>query len=624
MSRPDADLVALAEAHGVEPTYVDVQDEEHEAEPDVLRAILALLDVPADEPADALRATHVARWQTPLDAVTVAWDGRGTLRLRRPVTAPPGEVHLQREDGAEQAISVDAEPTRTEEVEGVRYGEWHVSLRHLPVGVHHVRLDDAAAALVVAPSVLPPRGGRTHQWGVFAPLYAVRDDRGGPIGDLTSLGSLADWAAGCGADWVATLPLLPGTYGDDPVDPSPYRPLTRLAWNELYVYPARLPELDATDVLSAPADPATVDWANVAGEVHALLARAVERLSDRRRSELEVFLAARPELAGYARFRSEGQAAVELLHAYAQWVLHDQLVDRAHTLSARGQAMYLDLALGVHPDGYDAAVHADAFAGGASVGAPPDDFFTEGQNWGFAPPHPERARTGAHPYLRACLDHHLGVARMLRLDHVMGLHRLWWVPEGAAATSGAYVRYAADEQYAVLALAATRHEAEIVGENLGTVPPEVDEALAAHGLVGMWPLQLAVPAGDRSPPPGSFATLNTHDMAPFAAFWAEGGEPQAAVAERAGGASDPAEALSALLADLGAGPARHVQVSLEDLWLETRAQNQPGTGAGAGNWSGRAARTLGEIAADPEVVATVDGLEAARRTADTLSERSAS
>jgi 4-alpha-glucanotransferase len=560
-------LATLAEAHGIETTWVDVRGREHEVDEDVVRALLDHLGGDAGGG---------------LEPVTVAWDGRAELAVPASVT----EVVLTFEDGAEQAHAVE---------DGGR-----VSLAHLPVGVHQVHAGDEVGTVIAAPSAMPTRAGRSRQWGVFAPLHAVRDGRDAPIGDLTALRALGTWATDRGADWVATLPLLPAAYDEDPVDPSPYRPLTRLAWNELYLDPARLPELDAEEVLPPPLDGDSVDWATVAKEVEALLTRAVDRLSDRRRAELEIFLAARPELAGYARFRGRHAPALELVHAYAQWALHDQLEEVAESV-----VLYLDLPLGVHPDGYDATVHASTFATGVTVGAPPDDLAPDGQDWGFAPPHPERARAGGHPYLRACLDHHLGPARMLRLDHVMGLHRLWWIPPGASPEDGAYVRYPAEEQYAVLALAAARHGAEIVGENLGTVPPEVDEALTAHGLVGMWPYQLA----DGEPPAGSLAVLNTHDMPPYAAWRAE--HPDAPLIE-------------AVLADLGAGPARHVQVSLEDLWGETRPQNVPGTGPEAANWRRRAARTLPEVAADPEVEATLDGLEAARRTAQTRTERSAS
>jgi 4-alpha-glucanotransferase len=620
VSGTDQDLVALARANGVAPSYLDVNDEEQHASPEVLRAVLEHLGVTAGSPDDVRRE----RWTTTLEPVTVAWEGRGTLVVRGPLDRPPTGVELRFEEGAEQTLPVNGEPAQVEEVDGRKLGEWHVPLAHLPAGVHHAAVGDAQAVVLAAPTMAPPRRGRHLQWGVFAPLYALRDARGGPVGDLSSLAELAGWAHRRGADWVATLPLLPCAYEDDPVDPSPYRPLTRLAWNELYLDPARLPELDDQELLPPPADEDVVAWGHLAGEVHGLLARAVDRLSDRRRAELEVFLAARPDLAAYARWRGGGQDAIELLHAYAQWALHDQLADLSRGLDERGQALYLDLPLGVHPDGYDATVHADAFARGVSVGAPPDSFFGDGQDWGFSPLHPQRTRADGHAYLRACLDHHLGPARMLRLDHVMGLHRLWWIPDGASAADGAYVAYPAEEQYAVLTLAAARHGAEIIGENLGTVPPEVDEALAEHGIAGMWPLQLAVPAGDTAPPAGSLAVVNTHDMAPFAAFWAEGGEPRDAVVEFAGGETDPAAVLDTVLVELGTGPARHVQVSYEDLWLEDRPQNQPGTGAEAGNWTRRAARTIEEVAGDPEVEAIVDDLEAARRTADTLSERSAS
>jgi 4-alpha-glucanotransferase len=607
-----SDLHELARELGVEVTWTDVHDEEHTVDDDVLRGVLAQLGAPVDsfaEASDAVRARRIARWQQAVDVVTVAWDGRGTLEVRGPAAAPPPGVRLVHEDGAEDDLLVETDPVAVEDVDGVARARWRVPLAHLPAGVHHVRVGDASGVLVVAPSVLPPRPGRRRQWGVFAPLHALRDDRQGPVGDLTTLRSFADWAARHGADWVATLPLLASCYEGDPVDPSPYRPLTRLAWNELHLDTGRLPELDGVERPAQSVDEREVDWAAVNGDVHGLLARAIDRLSDRRRAELDVFLAARPHLAEYARWRGGGQDSVELLHAYAQWALDEQLAELTRALDERGQALYLDLALGVDPDGFDVVAHPEAFATGASVGAPPDEFFTAGQDWGFPPPHPEGARVGGHPYLRACLDHQLSVARMLRLDHVMGLHRLWWIPDGAAADQGAYVHYAADEQYAVLALAAARHGAEVVGENLGTVPPGVDDALEAHGLVGMWPYQLAVPAGDTEPPRGWLATLNTHDMAPYAAWGAE--HPDAPRVETA-------------LATLGASEARHVQVSLEDLWGETEPQNVPGTGPEAGNWRRRAARTLAEVAADPEVDATLAGLETARRRAEDRIERSAS
>jgi 4-alpha-glucanotransferase len=546
-----SDIRELAEARGVETTWVDVRGAEHEVDEDVLRALLDHLEEPDGRV---------------LGPVVVAWDGRAEVAV-----PPVDEVVVRFEDGAEQAVVVE---------------DGRAVLAHLPAGVHRLRAGTAEATVLAAPSVLPRVGGRS--WGVFAPLYALRDGRDVPVGDLTALGELGRWATARGAAWVATLPLLPVDYETDPVDPSPYRPVTRLAWNELHLDLARLPELGPDDVLPVPADPGHVDWAILAKEVTSLLTRAVQRLSDRRRAELELFLAARHEIAGYARFRGRGSPTLTLVHGYAQWALHDQLDELSRDVD-----LYLDLPLGVHPDGYDATVHASTFATGVTVGAPPDDLAPDGQDWGFAPLHPQRARCGGHPYLRACLEHHLGVARMLRLDHVMGLHRLWWIPPGASPTEGAYVRYPADEQYAVLSLAAARHRAEIVGENLGTVPPEVDATLHTRGLVGMWPYQLA----DGPPRADDLAVLNTHDLPPYAAWRAE---------------HPGAPPLADVLAQLGASAARHVQVSFEDLWGETRPQNVPGTGPEAANWRRRAARTLPEVAADAGIDAVLARLDTER------------
>src|SRR5690606_27044500 len=139
-------------------------------------------------------------------------------------------------------------------------------------------------------------------------------------------------------------------------------------------------------------------------------------------------------------------------------------------LRARGQRLYLDLPLGVHPAGYDVWSRRELFAGGASAGSPPDAFFSLGQNWGFPPLRPDALRETGHAYvidvLRATLRH----AGMLRIDHVMALHRLFWIPAGMEARDGVYVRYPAEELYAVHCLESARHAAVIVGEDLGTVP----------------------------------------------------------------------------------------------------------------------------------------------------------
>ena len=281
------------------------------------------------------------------------------------------------------------------------------------------------------------------------------------------------------------------------------------------------------------------------------------------------------------------------------------------------------------------------FVTGAAAGAPPDPFFNKGQNWGFPPMHPERMREQGYAYWRAVLQTQLRYAGVLRLDHVMGLHRLYFIPSGVAATDGVYVRYHEAELYAVLALESQRHRATIVGEDLGTVPAEVRRAMAAHGVRRMFVVQFE--AADHAQRPlgavaaHAVASLNTHDMPPFRAYWEtrdadlrkelgliDDADVEAARAARRRTAAalsrmlcahhdlDARAARNALLEYLARSQADIVLVNLEDLWLETEAQNVPGTSTERPNWRRRLRLTLEEMRNDPEVNAVLTAIERAR------------
>ena len=146
------------------------------------------------------------------------------------------------------------------------------------------------------------------------------------------------------------------------------------------------------------------------------------------------------------------------------------------------RGLYLDYPLGVNPNGYDAQKYSHVFAKGVSVGSPPDLFFTKGQNWGFAPFDPDAIREHHHDYFRAAISMHASHASVLRIDHVMGLHRLFWIPEGAEPKDGVYVRYPENELYAILCIESNRHRCAVVGEDLGTVPHYVPAMMKKHGL----------------------------------------------------------------------------------------------------------------------------------------------
>ncbi len=399
-------------------------------------------------------------------------------------------------------------------------------------------------------------------WGVFLPLYALSTRASWGAGDLSDLGRLIDWTAGLGGGVVATLPLL-AAYLEEPCEPSPYSPASRLFWNELYLDPRACPELDA-----APAARRLVDSPELRREVEALRAaplvdyprlmalkrRVCEEMAHRffsrpsaRQEELARFVKAKPEVETYAAFRAvldrrgeawprwperlrEGALAAadydeedRRYHLWVQWAMSEQMRALALDARRRGPGLYLDLPLGAAGDSYDVWRQPRLFARDATAGAPPDTFFTKGQDWGFPPIDPERQRRQGYAHLVDCLRHHLEHAGMLRIDHVMQLHRLFWIPRGMGAADGVYVRYPAEELYALLSLESHRHRAAIVGENLGTVPPEVGEAMGRHGILGMYVAQYELQPGNegrlRTPPADSAASLNTHDMPPFAAFW---------------------------------------------------------------------------------------------------------
>ena len=384
-----------------------------------------------------------------------------------------------------------------------------------------------------------------------------------------------------------------------------------------------------------------------------------------RRAALEKYVEGNPELRDYGVFRAVGERrraawqtwpaplregavtpsdfdpAAAGYHYYVQWLAQEQLQGLATGARANGPGLYLDLPLGVNASGYDAWRYPQAFAPDTAAGAPPDPFFAKGQNWGFPPLHPERIRNGGYPYVRAYLHHHMNLAGILRIDHMMGLHRLYWIPHGAAAQEGVYVSYRAEELYAVFVLEAHRHGTLLVGEDLGTVPEEVPPMMARHNIYRMYVMQYqAQPKDEALSPifPGAVASINTHDMPTFAAFWKgldiddrhDLGlfDDEAAAAEhvrrremiarieadlRRHGflkeKNDPLAVLRACLNFLATGPGRVALANVEDFWMEEHPQNVPGTWRERPNWMRRAKHLLEEFTKMPAVLEALRELD---------------
>ncbi|WP_245607272.1 4-alpha-glucanotransferase [Pseudonocardia spinosispora] len=629
-------------------SYLDGRRRPVQVDPDVVVRVLGLLDVDATTETDRRRELaavaerkHSAAW-----APTVA------LRVGDGPRQVAGARQLVAEDGTRTDLR-DELPT------GLSPGWYHLT------GV--VNGTEQYGSVVVAPAQVPTP---ERTWGWMLQLYALTSERSWGIGDLGDLREFVKWtAAEHGAGAVLLNPLhAPGP--THPVQPSPYTPSSRRFANPLAL---RIEDLDAY----RHADPDT------RAEVDALRVAPARWRIDHdltwaaKRSALELLWrsAGRPEpvdpsaglidFATYcalaekhggrwtlwpAELRDPTSSAVEssrtervAFHGWVQQRCTEQLA--AVRTAARDSGMSLgvlhDLAVGVDPEGADAWALADVLATGVSVGAPPDDFTPRGQNWGLPPWRPDRlAETGYAAFrdmLRAVLSHADG----LRIDHVAGLWRLWWVPPGDEPDRGTYVHYDADAMLAVLALEAHRANAVVVGEDLGTVEPEVTEALAAQEMLGC---SVAWFARDESAPgepllaPGrwperSAASLSTHDLPTAAGFLrgehvtirADLGLLDDVPAERDAAARERTEWLALLRSEsllpdtpeepdeqaiilamhelLARTPCRLALISPYDVIAEPRQPNLPGTVDEYPNWRLPLPVTLEALRTDPRVAA---------------------
>jgi 4-alpha-glucanotransferase len=593
-------LRALAAHVGVLTEYISHHGERIDVRDDVLAAVLTAIGVDITLSEDRAVADYDERGRAHR-SIVVAWDG----------LVPP------------QTRGRDDLP------------------RKLPIGYH--RTDEAL--IISAPRRAAPVGGR-HS-GVYAPTYALATARRNDVGDLTALRQLFDWVHDHGGDTVLTLPLL-ATFPDVA---SPYSPISRLFWNELH--------LRVDDLEPLPAPSSLIDYPTAFARVHDALRKEVEAISPGRRAALDNFLRQYPLTVDYARFRAMrdlygrdwrrwpnrfpllDRSTVEM-HAYAQWLLHEDLLELRDHISARGGLLGLDLPLGTHPDGFDSWRRRDLFAPAVSVGAPPDMFFPSGQNWGFAPQLVDAAIASGHDYFIASVRNHLEHASLLRIDHVMQFRRLYWIPDGFAPTEGAYVQYPFEHYLAILCLESHLAKVPIVGENLGIVPAEVDDALAAHDLLGTWVAYGAIDGardGRALAEPASWtvATVNTHDMPTFigyvdgsdlrvrfelglidadqfALLRVERDDDVRAAAARLRDAGfladedhdDPKSLYRALLRSLAASHAPIVLANLEDLWGEPEQQNVPGTTVERPNWRRLTRRRVDALDDDPAVGASFE------------------
>ncbi|MFC2021723.1 4-alpha-glucanotransferase [Chloroflexota bacterium] len=699
-------LYHLARLYGIQTAYYDVNHHRQTASQESLLAVLRSLGAPVarllDIPA-AWRQRQQALWQRVIEPVTVVRNGELTpLEIHLPlgeaelnidcrIKSETGE-HLQWEwHGASFPV------LETANVEGRRYVVKQLTLpARLPWGYHHLTLElperQEQSTIISCPlkTYTPPVILEERSFGVFLPLYALHSERSWGSGDFSDLMALIGRVAGMGGRMVATLPLL-ATFFDELSDASPYLPASRLLWNEFYLDVNAVPELQ-----ECPTAQTILESSSFQNEIKVLralplvdyqrqmalkcevlneLCRCLFAGASDRLEELDSFVAANPVVEDYACFRAAGDkhstswqswpqplrdgiltegdynTENKRYHLYAQWLANQQIESVSEKAREKRVQLYLDLPLGVNPDGYDVWRERESFVPDTTVGAPPDTVFTRGQNWAFPPLHPENIRENGYKYTISYLRHHLQHADVLRIDHVMGLHRLFFIPNGMEATQGVYVRYRAEELYAILALESHRHKTVIVGEDLGTVPQYVRPAMRRHDLHNMYVVHYELASDPQKGlppvPVNSVASLNTHDMSPFAGFW-QGLDIEErrklGLLDRAGagkernrlltmkkalvnflrdegwlnGSEDDIPAvLKACLSFLSASRARIVLVNLEDLWLETQPQNVPSTGKEYPNWRRKAEYTLEQFCQLPQITDTLQIVNELRKRSKT-------
>lgn len=580
MALDDPILAELAEHFGIATEFWDWKGRHTQISAQTVIAVLRSLEVDASTPEAAAAALEDLRnkpWRRALPPCVVLEEGQ------------PGWVDVHVTAGADAALTIRLENGSTivaqqgtndapdREVDGRWIGEATFLLpSDLPLGYHRLvlRSQDAEveSTLIVTPSFLGlPRSMNDKRiWGYASQLYSVRSPQSWGVGDLSDLADLAVWSATQQyAGYVLVNPLH-AAQPTVPLEPSPYLPTSRMYVNPLYIRPEAIAEYATLDKQGR----------KLIAKLHEALAEQLDGVDEIRRNEswsakvqaLEIIHAAglaparrmafdhfvrregrqlrdfatwcalyevngpdwrtwpvelqRPTSPEVAAFAKANRGRIEF-YMWLQWIAETQL--SATQSAARDAGMPVgiisDLAVGVNASGAETWMLSDVFAQGCTVGAPPDAFNQMGQDWGQPPWRPDRLADLGYAPFRQMVQGVLRHAGGLRVDHIIGLFRLWWVPAGGSAREGTYVRYDHDALIGILALEAHRSQALVVGEDLGTVQPWVRDYLSRRGILGtsvMW-----FENGDDGLPLApehwreyAMSSVTTHDLPPTAGYLA--------------------------------------------------------------------------------------------------------
>jgi 4-alpha-glucanotransferase len=704
VSRLD-ELRHIAGLLGIATRHADALGVTHEPGEETLAALIAAFGLPTDpkEAADALSQKERSAPFGLAPACVLPQEAPApVLHLRLPPGTGTVEWHCRFEDGAECSGRSDGPELRLP--------------TPLPLGYHRLALNAGATKteidLVVAPAAchLPDAlqaGARS--WGLTVQLYGLRSAHNWGFGDFTDLAGLAGDAGRLGAATIGINPLH-ALFAAEPRHFSPYSPSSRVWLDFLYIDATAVPGFseDGAAQALAPALAAArgtdlVDYAAVAALKRPVLEALFRHFRDRDAqsvlgakfrdfcqaggaalSRFAVFEALHEHFTGQgmpfswrhwpAAMRDPLAAEVdEFAHAHAerveffqylQWQADRQLRAAAAAGREAGLALglYRDLAVGVDPHGAEAWAEKQLGAPGAAIGAPPDPLSRGGQNWGLAPFNPLVLRRQGFAPLVAALRANMRHAGILRIDHVMGLQRLYWIPDGSPATEGAYVNYPFHDLLRLVALESRRQCCAVVGEDLGTVPEGFRETMRSAGALSYRVFVFERGDGARFAPPRDYpalaaASAATHDLATLKGFWlgrdiawrrrlgiypdqqaaetemaerhrdrqlllealaAEGLLPPERFAEFLAADGTPtyaAELGEAIHTYLARSRARLMLVQLEDVAGESEQANLPGTTDAHPNWRRRLSVRLEDILAGPELSRLAGSVNAARRRA---------
>ena len=575
-------LIRLAKACGVSTSYIDQLGAYVEIRDEVLVAVLASLGVDASNPAaisKSLLETECRQREQLVPPTVLAITGRANNVPLRCSADALVALTLALEDGTAYAGDLRANLRVHKDAD---FGEQlELTLPDdLPIGYHTLNVQvggvQRRATVIVAPPriELPEAVRQRQRWGWMTQMYSVRSADSWGVGDYGDLKRLAgDAGEKSHADFMLINPIHAGA-PVPPLQPSPYLPESRRFLNVTYIRPQDIPEYAALDdatraqveelhasvaAANDSAEPMDINASWDAKRQALWLIFSAPRSGEREAAFAEFKRAAGPDLDAFATwclafevwgapweenswfFRTDKNSpAVAALvrdhhdmfefQRWLQWIADEQVAAAQQAAKDAGMALGLmqDMAVGVHALGADVWWSPERFADGVTVGAPPDFYNQLGQDWGQPPFSPQYLESTGYRVYREMVHNMFAHAGALRIDHVLGLFRLWWIPRGCTARDGAYVTYNHEVMLSILAIEASRANGVVIGEDLGTVPEYVSKVLAEHGVLGTaveWFSRVdnSPNAGDPYAPPEDYrkyalASVTTHDLPPTAGY----------------------------------------------------------------------------------------------------------